>query len=215
MDFFKTSHGLGRLILSKIDQELRTTFQIPQKIVNFELGKTIEKDRLVVLSLSYSFHTCCSLMKLVIALVWLSWGLCGSVVEHWSEKRDFRFLMRTQNCSVLFFFFVPRSKQHESTSSSTTFQIYFIDLSILTLWIIVARCAFRLVSCSLSASSSSLRSFHYAPRVREQWPILNLLTQFQSEAWKISLFLTDIYIPLLMISAFQISYFRVPEQFSG
>ena len=104
-DFFKTGHGLGRNILSKVDEELRNTFQIPQEIVNFELGKAIEKDRLVVLSLSYSFHTCCSLMKLVIALVWLSWGLCGSVVEHWSEKRDFRFLMRTQNCSVLFCFF--------------------------------------------------------------------------------------------------------------
>ena len=157
-------------------------------------------------------------MKLVIALFWLSRGLCGSVVEHWSEKRDFRFLMRTQNCSVLFFFFlfVPRSKQHELTSSSTTFQIYFTNLlSVLTLWIIVARCTFRLVTCSLSASSSSLRSFRYASLVREQWTILNLLTQFQSEAWKIYLFLTDIYIPLLMISAFQISYFRVPEQFSG
>ena len=158
-------------------------------------------------------------MKLVIALVWLSWGLCGSVVEHWSEKRDFPTIPYEDSelfCFVLFFLFVPRSKQHELKSSSTTFQIYFINLlSVLTLWIIVVRCAFRLVSCSLSASSSSLRSFHYAPRVREQWTILSLLTQFQSEAWKISLFLTDIYIPLLMISAFQISYFRVPEQFSG
>ena len=192
MDFFKISHGLGRHILSKIDLELRTTFQIPQKIVNFELGKTIEKDRSVVLSLSYSFHTCFSLMKLVIALVWLSWGLCGSVVEHWSEKRDFRFLMRTQNCSVLFFFFlfVPRSKQHELTSSSTTFQIYFINLlSVLTLWIIVARCAFRLVTCSLCASSSSLRSFRYAPLVREQWTILNYWHNFKVRPEKFLYFL--------------------------
>ena len=86
-------------------------------------------------------------------------------------------------CFVLFFLFVPRSKQHELKSSSTTFQIYFINLlSVLTLWIIVARCAFRLVTCSLSASSSSLRSFCYAPLVREQLTILNLLTQFQNEA---------------------------------
>ena len=176
MDFFKTSHGLGRLILSKIDQELRTTFQIPQKIVNFELGKTIEKDRLVVLSLSYSFHTCCSLMKLVIALVWLSWGFFGSVVEHWNAKSGgltFDSLWGLRVVLFCFFFFVPRSKQHELTSSSTTFQIYFFNpLSFLTLWIIVTRCAVRLVTCSLGASSS-LRSFCYAPLVREQLTILN------------------------------------------
>ena len=144
------------------------------------------------------------------------------MVEHWNAKpRGLTFdslwgLRIVLFCFVLFFLFVPRSKQHELTSSSTTFQIYFTNLlSVLTLWIIVARCTFRLVTCSLSASSSSLRSFRYASLVREQWTILNLLTQFQSEAWKIYLFLTDIYIPLLMISAFQISYFRVPEQFSG